>query len=371
MLNVTEAIDVKLSVLPDSVRTIKNGSELHFYHGAMTLLAKVFLLDSKELLSGESCYARLKFKEPLPCKRGDRFVVRFYSPIETIGGGKILDSMPKSRISRGETAIAALKIRESGNSVDIANLAANELGRVFSEIDLCKRADLDRSTCSSAIEGLIANGDIEKLQSDKYVSCKVLEKLSNECTTILKNYHQTNPLRAGMNIAELRQKLLPSTDKADANALLAALNKMGALDIDDKNVSLPGLTIEYTSAQREIHDRIISELAAAGYDVPTPDELSESFTKKEKREFEQVLESIISNGELVMLSPQVFWLKDVYNKAITLIREHFEKNEEITLAECRDMLKTSRKYALTFLEHLDGKQSTKLHGDARKPNKGI
>ena len=371
MLNVTEAVDVKLNVLADSDRTIKNGAELHLYHGARTMLAKTILLDKSELAHGESCYARLKLKEPLPCKRGDRFVVRFYSPMETIGGGIILNSMPKNRISRTQTALEALKIREIGNVEEIVDLVAYEIGGVFSETDICKHVDLDSNTCLKTIETLTVNGSIVHLPQTKYISARVLEKLGKESKDILESYHITNPLRTGMNLAELRQKLIPEADTSEANSVLKALSDNGVIRLSDKVAALPDFEIAYTSTQKKIREKLLAELTTAGYDVPSPDELSALFAKNEKRDFRQVLESLISNGELIVLSPQVYWIKSVYEKAIRLIRSHFDNNNEITLAECRDLMGTSRKYALAFLEHLDGKLITKLQGDSRIIAKGF
>ncbi|MCL2662356.1 MAG: selenocysteine-specific translation elongation factor [Oscillospiraceae bacterium] len=370
-VNVTDAIDVKLNVLADTKRTIKNSAELHLYHGARTLLAKAMLIGQSELHHGESCYARLKLKEPLPCKRGDRFVVRFFSPMETIGGGVILDSKPKKRISRSEEALNALKIREQGSAEELTDLAAYELGGVFSETDLCKRADLDKKTCIDAVEVLVADGSVIQLMQNKYISKKVLSKLSKECTGYLESYHKSYPLRAGMNIAELRQKLLQNTDTAEATAVLKKLSDNGVIMLSEKSAALPDFSISYSPTQSNIHEKLIKELTGCGYDVKSPDELSALFSKNEKRDFEQVFESMISGGELVMISQQIFWLRKTYDKAIKLIRNHFEENDEITLAQCRDILGTSRKYALAFLEHLDGKQATKLIGDARKLNKGF
>ncbi|MDR2572374.1 MAG: selenocysteine-specific translation elongation factor [Oscillospiraceae bacterium] len=374
MLSVTNAIDVKLTVMQNSERTIKNSSEIHLYHGARTMLAKVFLFDKTELHHGESCFARLKLKEPLPCKRGDRFVVRFYSPLETIGGGVILDSKPKSRISRSESMIDALTLREKGSVQDIAELAAYELDGVFTEIDLCKRADISKKACLSVLEELLLSSKIVKLQTGKYISGRVLTKLDKKCNTLLDDYHKTYPLRAGMNIAELRQKLMPDAETSEATAVLKSLSDSGKdsgkIIISEKSAVLSGFSITYTPAQSKIKDKLLVQLDAAKYDVPTPEELSTKFTKNEKREFEQIFESLISSGELIMLSQQVYWQKAAYDEAVSLLKTHFEKNEEITLAECRDMLKTSRKYALAFLEHLDGKQITILQGDKRKLAKG-
>ncbi|MCL2425340.1 MAG: selenocysteine-specific translation elongation factor [Oscillospiraceae bacterium] len=370
-LNVSSIIDVKLSVLPESSRTIKNSSELHLYHGARTMLAKVFLIEKSELHNAESCYARLKLKEPLPCKRGDRFVVRFYSPLETIGGGIILDSTPQGRLSRNEATIDALKIREQGSTEDVANLAAYELGTVFTEKQLCSRADIDSKACSEAIILLIEKSEIVELMPGKYISDKVLDKQAKLCQELLESYHNEYPLRAGMNIAELRQKLIPNADTSEATAVIKALEGTGVIKLSDKVAALPDFAIKYNPTQQKIHDKLSAELLNCKYDVKSPDELSTLFSKNEKRDFEQVFESMVSSGEVVMITPQIYWQNSAYNEAIELIESHFDNNDEITLAQCRDMLSTSRKYALALLEYLDGRQVTKMQGDARKLAKGF
>ena len=108
-------LDVKLQNLPDSKRIIESGSRLHLYHGAAVRLAKAVLLDRDALRPGESCYAQLRLSEALAARQGDRFVVRFYSPLETVGGGVILDEHPYRHKRNDARVIAALAVRESGS----------------------------------------------------------------------------------------------------------------------------------------------------------------------------------------------------------------------------------------------------------------
>jgi len=291
--------------------------------------------------------------------------------METIGGGIILDSNPSKHINRNESLIISLKIREHGSIDEIALLAANEINGVFSILELCKRADIDKENCRTAIEALLNKGSITQLLQDRYISNCVLGYLGDECKSLLESYHRSFPLRAGINIAELRQKIFKNTDTAESNAILKIMQENGTIKLSGNAAALPDYTIIYSPAQNKIHAKILSELTTSVYDVKSPEELSTLFSKNEKRDFEQVFESMISNGDLIMLSPQVYWLNSNYDKAIGLIKKHFENKDDITLAECRDILGTSRKYALAFLEHLDGKQVTKLHGDTRKLAKGF
>jgi len=371
VLNVTDSVDARLSVLPDTARIIKSGTELHLYHGARTMLTKAVLLDRDELRAGESCYARLKLKEPLPCKRGDRFVVRFYSPLETIGGGVILDSTPKKRVIRNDAALDALGVREHGSKVDVAALAANELGKVFTEAELRARADMDEGTCREVIETLAEDGRIMQVMRGKYIAAETFSSLGGKCARILEVYHASNPLKAGMNVAELRQKLLPQAEIADASAVINALKGSGEIVLSDNSAALPGFSIELTPAQAKMRERLMEIFTTAGYDTPSPDEAESMFPKERKAEFGQVFESLVTSGELKTLSPQVYWPKAAFSAAVGLVRSHFEKEDEITLAQCRDMLGTSRKYALAFLEYLDRVQATRKQGDARKLSRGL
>jgi len=370
-LNVTNMVDVRLSVFRDSRRTIRSGADLHMYHGARTLLARAVLLGIEELPGGESCYARLKLGQPLPCKRGDRFVVRFYSPIETIGGGVILDSAPVKKLSQLRASLKALEIRESGLSVQIADLAAVELNSVFTESDIRRRTDLAEEACRDAIQSLTDNGRILQLLPGKGISADAIASLGQKCVRLLESYHDRYPLRAAMNTAELRQKLLPGADPADAGAVLQLLDNNGVIRLSETGAALPDHRANLTAQQRAIRDKLLKALSAAGCDTPSPEELVSLFQKNERNDFGQVLESLTSGGELVVLSQQVLWSGEVFEGAVSKLRVHFEKNDEITLAQCRDLLGTSRKYALAFLEYLDGKRVTRKVGDSRKLDRGF
>ncbi|MDR2599424.1 MAG: selenocysteine-specific translation elongation factor [Oscillospiraceae bacterium] len=367
-INITNVIDVKLNVLPDSKRTIKNGTELHFYHGVRTMLAKVFLLDKIELNHDKSCYARLKLKEQLPCKRGDRFVVRFYSPLETVGGGIILDSLPQNKLSRNNTAIQSLKIRELGSNEDIIILEADRINKVFTLKEISKQTDVNINECEKIINNFITEDKIKKLPSGKYISEKSLDNIGQKCKKILIEYHKEFPLRAGMNIAELRQKILPSTIATDGGEVLEMLKNKGFISISNNNASTPEFSPNLNEIQKKIKEQVIAELTKTRYDTPLKEALASMFRRNEQKDFEQVFESLKNNAEIIMLSTLIFWLSENYENAITIVQNHFKENQTLTLAECRDMLGTSRKFALAFLEHLDGKRITKLVGDTRVLN---
>lgn len=118
-LKPTKMVDVNLKVLSDTKREIINGSRLHLYCGSNEVLCKVVLLDRDKLLAGESCYAQLRTEEDIVVKKGDLFVVRYYSPLETVGGGTILDANALKHKRYDEKVLAALSIKETGDEADV------------------------------------------------------------------------------------------------------------------------------------------------------------------------------------------------------------------------------------------------------------
>ena len=119
LLENTRMIDVRIDMFDRTKRILKSGSRLHFYYGSAEALCKAVLLDQEAIGEGESCYAQLRFEEEIAVKRGDRFILRFYSPLETIGGGKILDAAAKKKKRFSEEAIASLKIQDEGKDQDV------------------------------------------------------------------------------------------------------------------------------------------------------------------------------------------------------------------------------------------------------------
>lgn len=364
-------LDTRLHVLKDSKRTIKNSSQLHLYHGTRVLLAKAVLLDRDELLPGQSCYAQLRLTEQLPSKTGDRFVVRFYSPLETIGGGVILDPAPPKRKRHDPDALEALKIRESGSTGQrIYQTAVKEARMVLAE-ELRRALDMGEEEFAQELGTLTGSGKLLELLTGRFIADTVLDQLSASCRALLSAYHKEHPLHAGLRVAELRQKLLGKAETAVGNAVIGELGREGILRVENGRASLAGFEVHLTKRQRAIRERILEVFEKAGYESPTPEEIPALFTPNEKSDVAQVTESLLSSGELVMLTPQIYWHRSTLEKARTVAEAHFNTNTELTMPQFRDLLGTSRKYALAMLDYLDSARVTKKTGDIRTIFRGF
>lgn len=366
-VKISRMLDVRLQNLKNSQRTILTQSQVHFYHGSSVMLAKVVLLDRESLQPGDSCYAQLRLTEPLASKRGDRFVIRFYSPLETIGGGVILDEAPLRHKAGDKAVLEALAIRESGSGNQKLVQTIAGFGYALPALQkLCLELNQEESEMKEQLEELVTLGKVLELLPGRYLAASVLDQAWEGCRKLLEAYHVANPLHAGMKLAELRQKLLPGTDLAVADGVLAELAAEGRIKRVADRYAMAEFTVHFTKRQNAIRDKLMQTYRQADLEVPGVDEVYPMFQLKEKDDCKQVLESLISSGQLVMLTPQLYYHYQTYQRVLEQTKAFFAEKEELTLAEFRDMLGTSRKYALAVLEYYDRNKMTKKDGDIRR-----
>lgn len=371
-VRVSRMLDVKLTNLRDSGRVITNGMQVHLYHGAAVLLAKVVLLERDALGPGESGYAQLRMAEPIASKNGDRFVIRFYSPLETIGGGVILDDAPVRHKRNAQKVIEALRIKESGSAGDRLAQTLAEFGTMLPAAgQLASKLGVEPESLIPDLEELIGGGRAIEPIEGRYIAASALDGVTASCRTILADYHAKNPLHAGMKAAELRQKLSGAADQAIVDALIGELCREGALKRAGERYALADFEVRYTKRQGAIREKLLQSYRKADIEPGALEEVAALFQPNERADFKQVLDSVLSGGELVMLSPEICYHREAYERASGVVRAHFTENETLTLAQLRDLLATSRKYALAILEYFDKNGITKKEGDFRRLNRGF
>lgn len=360
-------LDVRLQNLRNSQRTILSGSQLHLYHGSSARLCKAILLDRDALQPGESCLAQLRMTEELATKCGDRFVVRFYSPLETIGGGVILDDCPARHKKGDQRALEALAIRESGSGGQKLLQAVAEKGCALPTLaELAAGMNRQTEELEGELAALCASGKVLEPLPGRYLAGSVFDGIEENCRGLLDKYHRQNPLHAGMKVAELRQKLFKNIDQTIADALLAALVREGKIKAVADRYALADFTVRLTKRQTGIRDKLLQLYRKAGLETPGLDEVYGMFPAGEQTDCRQVVESLVSGGGLAMLTPQICLHREVYEDMCRRLVELFEQQEELTLAEFRDRLGTSRKYALALLEYWDKTKVLKKEGDIRR-----
>jgi len=365
-------LDVRLQNLKNSQRTILHGSQVHLYHGSTQRLAKIVLLDRDALNPGESCYAQLRLSEEIAAKCGDRFVIRFFSPLETIGGGVVLDDCPVKHKKGDKKALEILSIKESGSGDDKLIQTVAEHGHTMPTLEkLSAQLGMEQEELGEALTTICARGKILEPLPGRYLAAGVFDSLWESCRSLLEQYHKQNPLHGGMKVAELRQKLLKNTEQIVADAILASLAREGKIKAIADRYAMADFNVVLTKRQSAMREKILQVYRKAGLEVPNLDDVYSTFPPKEQSDCKQVVESMVTGGDLVLLTPQLCIHYPVYVDICEKTKAHFAEHEELTLAEFRDMMNTSRKYALAILEYYDKNKILKKDGDIRRMGFGF
>ncbi len=360
----TLMLDVWLRMLADTGRTVENGSTLHLYHGTRHMLCRAVLLDKNSLGAGEGCFAQLRLTGPVAAKSGDHFVVRFYSPVETVGGGVILEANPVKHKRMDETVLAGLAIKQSGTLQERIAQAVLEYSPRLAAMDwIGKRLFIGEDELRREIESL---GDtLIQITGKIVVHQSYMAGLKKKLLELLAEYHTKNPLQAGVRRDELRGRLLPGADIALADSVLDVFAERGIVRTEGQRVALAGFAIRYTDAQMRILKAVEQIYQEGRWAVPNLDEVEARFAPP-RDAFRQVLQSMLDHRVLVCISPQIFLHREQYNRALRVMEELMGENGVIALNDLRDRLDTSRKYAYAFLEYCDRNGITQRTGDLRK-----
>ena len=371
-VRVSRMLDVRLQNLKDSGRVIVNDSQVHLFHGSAVLLAKVVLFGRDELKPGESCYAQLRLTEPIATKNGDRFVIRFFSPLETIGGGVILDDQPR-RHKRSDPRIQEiLRIKESGSRDDVTVQLLAEFGtRLATAAQLVARLQREEADIQEELHDLCSHGRALEPLPGRFIAASAVDRVWRDCQEVLALYHRLNPLHAGIQSAELRQKLFKGVERSIADALIAVLHREGKLKKLGDRYALSDFTVTLTKRQRGMREKLMKIYTTSGIETPITEHIMEGFPTNERPEARQVLESLITSGELILLTPQICLYRQVYEEILCAARTHFETGDSMTLAQLRDLLNTSRKYAQAIIEYFDKVHITKKDGDVHYLDQGF
>lgn len=355
--------DVALSVLRHTERTVKNGSRVHVYHGTKELLGKVILLDREELKAGETCYAQLRLEEETVMEKGDRFVIRFYSPAETIGGGCILDACPRKRKRHDKNALEACRIKEKGTKEEMLELSVREhRGRFFTLDELAGRNSLDRSGLAGLAQALVQKGQLIQLEENVFIHREEMDFYQKKAEKILNDFHRAFPLKQGMGIEEMRSRMNLGNPKV-TDQILEVLKADKIIKEEQGTISKKRFKVVLKEDEDAIVKEILTHYEAAGF-APLATELYLKEHKNQKK-FKPVFISLLNKKSLIRLDEQYCVHQEWYEKAKEAFREMVKTKDKILLGEYRDYLGCSRKVAVALLEHFDKNGFTKKTEEGR------
>ncbi|MEN6371714.1 MAG: selenocysteine-specific translation elongation factor [Armatimonadota bacterium] len=366
-LSPTTLLDVRLFVSQSYNDELKNRTRVRLHVGTDEVMCRTVLLDAETLIPGETGYAQLVLESPTVALPKDRFVIRSFSSQETIGGGTILDSQPAHHKRFDKTAIEGLEKLEGciSDVVDHAFFKSRFAPKTASEIAFA--VEESESEVAEVIKSLISVGKLALIASgaqEKYLQKDRFDELTAKLIEIIKDYYSKDAYKTMMPAADLQSRFLKLADRQVFDAIVSKLAENKILVKRDNKVGLSDHQSKLSDAEQRAADRIESVFLAAGYSTPLEDDVMEELRLSPKV-FDNVMKSLIDQGQLLRLSDKVTYHRDTFEKAKKSVIEYIKANGGITAAELRDLLSVSRKYAIALLEYFDSTCLTRRDGDRR------
>ena len=360
-------VDVKLSIFQTSDRELKSGDRIHLNYGSAQTIAKAVLMDQDRIARGESAYAQLRFDEPVVLKRNDRFIIRFLSPVETFGGGIVLDASPCKHRRGDPQVMESLGIKEKGTDLEVMELMIKEESRNFPCAGrIAANMDLPKSRVVQLMGSLKESKRILILSDDSVIHMDHWKKISDYGEALLAEYHRENPINEGMDKEEFKSRLSEQfriKDIRKGAALLAELVKRMVVRTQGAYVSGKDFSTTYSRELKGMLEQIGTLYARAGIEAPLTAEVADRF--KDKNRARQIIADMHKNGRLIKLNPASYMDSRAYDQVLADLKGYLAVHGEISLGEFRDLCGTSRKYAVQLLEFMDKKKITKMVGDKR------
>ena len=352
----TQRLDLNFRLLPNVSASLRHHTEVKLFIGTSETIADVRLLGAETLNPGETGWLQLELRTPVVAVRGDRYILRRPSPGETLGGGTVVDPQPHARHKRFDKAVLqALDALAQGSPAEVLLQAALALGPAPVK-DVLARSRLEGPAAELALQELVDTGQ-GLLLDDLVIAAPQWSLLKETVATALSVYHQTYPLRRGMPREELksRLKLAPRL----FNLVLPKMAAEGVLTEGPKWAALPGHIVRFSPFQQVKVDKLMALFAATPYAPPSVKECQAEVG-------EDILSALREFGDLVAVSDEVVFHKTDYEIMVEKICQTLQQKGQISLAEGRDLLNTSRKYVQALLEHLDAIGVTVRVGDFRR-----
>ena len=365
-LKTTYMLDVHLEHLADAPRPLKTRNRIRFHAGTAEIMGRISLIGRDVLEPGDNSFAQIRLEEPIVVLPRDRFVIRSYSPIITIGGGEILDIMPRKHRRLRSSSIDHLKSLYQGDETErlLILLQDSRLNGVDLTV-LTGRLTLKRSDIEKTIQELAAQGEVQIIDQVNFFSMTTahFNTAQKNILTFLKKYHTENPLRTGAPKEEVRGKAGDINEKIFA-AALKHLSESNEIVENGAILRLASHSVEIDETLGEVKTKLEKIFEIAHFQPPS---VEDAFSHNDGKDNSNrnALQILIDQGTLLRLKDNIIYHKNALNEAENLLKEHLSLNNEISAAEFRDLLGITRKHAIPLLEYFDTARVTLRVGDKR------
>jgi len=357
----TARLDARLDVLESAGREIKHRERVRLHIGTDEVMARLAILGGQTVAPGASSPVQIILERPTVALPGDRFVIRSFSPLVTIGGGHVLDASPgkhkrfSGRVLEGleklggtsRDAVEQMFIQSGGTPQGVHEIAL-KLGRCEPEV-------------AEVVADLLCDGSLAAIvreKPEKFLHKTVCERLADGLVAGVRAYFETNPFRPTMPFSDVRAEFLEESDAPALKLILDQLIDKGVLYRKEAEIGLAGREAKANPVQDDLRARIEGIFRIARFATPLEDEV---FSRLDLNLtlFKKTLDGLIRDGRLVRLAPKVTYHREALEAAREAVAGLIERHGSVTIAELRDRLNLSRKYAQAILEYFDKTGLTK------------
>ncbi len=361
---VVRRVTASLHLLEKAPQPLRNWQRVRFHLGTKEAFGRVRLLDRDELNQGDTALVQLDLEEPIVAAVHDRFVIRRYSPIATIGGGEIIEVGGRRHRRMRQEVIEGLERKLTGTP---STRVAEELRSAKKPValsELVGRTGFSEEEMGQILNELEEAGEIEVVLStgkDLFVVPSSLqEEWTEELHETLEKYQQRYPLRSGYSKEELRTRLWKHLTPRLFQALLDRWVEQGEIIVDGQNVALYGHRIRLTEEQQRQVQEMMCIMEEKPFSPPGIEDIQDALGNDL-----DLLQYCIQQGLLVKVGEEFYFSQDAVNQAWNLLENYLKDHGQVTIGQARDILNTSRRFCLPLLEYFDRMRKTRRVGDKR------
>lgn len=356
----TMMIDCKIKVLDTASKDVEHWDRIRLYHGARELLGRIVPLEGKTIPRGSEGYVQVRLEESIACKTGDKIILRNYSPMETIGGGTVLDANAKKHSHADDNLIETFQIKEQGEPKDIVESYLLQAEDFVESKEISEKLSLSDAILAE-IKAQLQEEDKITVIGNQLIHNKNMDSLADKAVEMIAAYHRQNSLKKGISREEFKSKMKITLKTKEFDAWLDHLAKNRPIIEDKALLRLDSFEIVYTLEQEKIKAEILNRLKKEGL---TPSLAKDYIDNDEKQ---RVMDGLIEQELVVRVSDELIYDKETIEKLTQEVRQILEEKKEITMNDIRDKYDLSRKFCIALLEYFDRIKVTRRVGDKRIP----
>lgn len=368
ILKTSHLIDANLHYLESNLKRIKNRTRVRFHTGTSEVIGNLIPLEDEEISPGETKLVQLRLDSPVNCVKDDKFVIRSYSPVRTIGGGQVLNPIPMKHKRFKQDVIKGLQSLLTGEHDTIVSqsvIQAKYEGVAFSDLKIM--TNIPEKKLDKAIQNLLNKKII--VQSNKenriFVHGEIFQNLTKEMETQLLSYHKVNPLKEGMPKEELRSKFSFIKDAKLFHLILTQMTRKNKIVQEESNVRLESHKVALQVNLEDVKRKIIEIYKKDGLTPPYFKTVVQSFNI-DQGQVKDVLALLIDAGEILKIKEDLYYHPEVVEELKKRVIDFLKKSGEITTPQFKDMTGISRKYVIPLIEYFDSINLTIRVGDTRQ-----